>query len=130
MECDRLDVIDGVGLLPCPPLRRLELNSSWVFIRDSRDASTLDHRSPVSSAAAREQSAGGPPFWQRIAVRPSRGVLVWCPGAVPLMRLLDSHPAEQLVIQGALTMRVCYVDRAVDDAKAEAEVMFRRRITS
>lgn len=98
-KCDRVNTTKGVGLLPCPPIQRLTVTAGCITITESIDASKIDREYPRSSAAAREQLAGREPFWQKIILRPSDGIEVVGRGALPLRVLLDSHPAEQLVVQ-------------------------------
>ena len=132
--CCYMESVDGIGLLPCPPLQRLQVDASWVYFMPAKSSPVLDHVHPNSGATVSEQSAERAPFWQRITLRPSRGVRVHGPCAVPLRWLLDSHPAAQLVIQGSPTMGLFYMDPVLneDEAafRAQTKAMFRKRITS
>ena len=125
--------VDGIGLLPCPPFQRLHVEAQWVYLYPAESSPVLDLTYPNSGAAVSEQRAGRPPFWQKITLRPSHGISVQHPVAVPLRWLLDCHPAERLVIEGPPTMELDYLPDLVvpeEAALRETEALFRKRITS
>ena len=129
--------VDGIGLLPCPPFQRLHVEAQWVYLYPAESSPVLDLTYPNSGAAVSEQRAGRPPFWQKITLRPSHGISVQHPVAVPLRWLLDCHPAERLVIEGSPTMRLdpwyggaWMVLEEAEAAFRETEALLRKSITS
>lgn len=127
-----LYVIDGIGILPYPPFQRLQVDSDWLVLDISLGTALFSHHFTNTRAAGREQHAGGASFWQQVTLRPSSGIEVWGPSAVATFkRLLDNHPAQQLVIQGSPTVPLYFVDEneASEADMAQAEAMLRSRIT-
>lgn len=130
-----LDVEEGIGLLPCPPFQRLQVDAHEIAIRVASTLhGDLDRTHPNTSAAICQQRTGRAPYWQQITLRPCIGFEALGPCPMPLRWLLDSHPAERLVVRGSPTMWVDFVSWVVDDDeearayRAETEAMLRSRI--
>ena len=130
-----MNSVHGIGLLPCPPFQRLQVEASWVSLHPAESSLLLDQIYPNCGAAVNEQRIGRPPFWQKITLRPSLGIGVYDSSAVPLRWLLNCHPAERLVIEGPPAMRLgpwrgMMVPEEEEAAFRETEALFRKRITS
>lgn len=105
-----LAVEHGVELLPCLPFQRLQVEAPDMTIMDA-----------IYMYIERNY-----PFWQRINLHLD-WVEVWRVEA--LILLLESHPADQLVVQGP-RMDVLFDEDEDRVAAAAAEAMLRSRITS